>query len=251
MRLRETLLPWKSKNKKCCLYKTPYVAAPIWVLGDVIAKFYALCSTSYRRTYKSQNFFWFTSDAILKRHVLSFQDSYVKFLQGDLQAKVIPERTTYCVTWGVPRRVPSSVSASRLHSDLSSWEKSLSNPEEQVDRKKGKLSYQPRLRHVTPTALLGGWVLQPIKGMTSLGTDFEKRAKWQGYIEEATAKDFIAKKVRTLKLTKCKEPAGTQSSAKSAWEVVQKLLSDKQQSTFIHKFGNSLGIPFPSCTALT
>jgi hypothetical protein len=45
--------------------------------------------------------------------------------------------------------------------------------------------------------------------------------------------------------TKCKEPAGTWSSAKSAWEVVQKLLSDKQQSTFIHKFGNSLGISFP------
>jgi hypothetical protein len=33
---------------------------------------------------------------------------------------------------------------------------------------------------------------------------------------------------------KCKEPAGTQSSAKSACEVVQKLLSEKQQSTLIH-----------------
>jgi hypothetical protein len=39
-------------------------------------------------------FFWFTSDAFLKRHVLSFQDSYVKFLQGDLRAKVVPEGTT-------------------------------------------------------------------------------------------------------------------------------------------------------------
>jgi hypothetical protein len=29
--------------------------------------------------------------------------------------------------------------------------------------------------------------------MTSLGTDFEKRAKWQGYVEEPTAKDFVAK----------------------------------------------------------
>jgi hypothetical protein len=63
MRLGETLLPWNSKDKKCCLYKTPYVAAPIRVLGDVIAKFYALRATSYRCTYKSQIFFWFTSDA--------------------------------------------------------------------------------------------------------------------------------------------------------------------------------------------
>ncbi len=32
----------------------PYVAAPIWILGDVIVKLYAQCATSYRRTYKSQ-----------------------------------------------------------------------------------------------------------------------------------------------------------------------------------------------------
>jgi hypothetical protein len=56
MHLGETLLPWKSKDKKCCLYETPYVAAPIWVLGDVITKFYAIRATFYRRTYKSQKF---------------------------------------------------------------------------------------------------------------------------------------------------------------------------------------------------
>jgi hypothetical protein len=39
MSLGESLLPWKSKDKKCCHYKMPYVAAPIWVLGDVIAHF--------------------------------------------------------------------------------------------------------------------------------------------------------------------------------------------------------------------
>ncbi len=173
----ETLLPWKSKDKKCCLYETPYVAAPIQVLGDVMAKFYALRVPSYRRTYKSQIFIWFTSDAFCKRHVLSFQDSYVKFLQGDLWAKVVPERTTYRVTWGVPRRAPSSVSTSRLRSDSLSWEKSLRNPEEQEDHEKGMLSNQPWLTRVTPATLLGSWVLQSIEGMTSLGTDFEKHAK--------------------------------------------------------------------------
>jgi hypothetical protein len=59
-----------------------------------------------------------------------------------------------------------------------------------------------QLTSVTPTALLDSWVLQPIEGMTSLGTDFEKRAKWQGYVEEPAAKDFVASKVRTIVLTK-------------------------------------------------
>jgi hypothetical protein len=75
------------------------------------------------------------------------------------------------------------------------------NPEEQEDHEKGTLSNQPRLTRVTPTALLGSLVLQPIEGMTSLGTDFEKRAKWQGSVEEPAAKDFVARKVRTIKLT--------------------------------------------------
>ncbi len=118
----------KMKDKKCCLYKTPYVAAPIWVLGDVIMKFSALRATSYRCTYKSQNFFWFTSDAFLKRQVLSFWDSYQNFLPGGLRAKVVPERTTYCITWRFLRRVPSSVSASRLSSDASPWAKCLRKP---------------------------------------------------------------------------------------------------------------------------
>jgi hypothetical protein len=34
--------------------------------------------------------------------------------------------------------------------------------------------------------------------MTSLGTDFEMHAKWQGYIEDPTAKDFVARKARTI-----------------------------------------------------
>ncbi len=55
--LGETLLLWKSKDKKCCLYETPYVAGPIWVLGDVVAKFSALCVTNFGCTYKNQIFF--------------------------------------------------------------------------------------------------------------------------------------------------------------------------------------------------
>jgi hypothetical protein len=79
---------------------------------------------------------------------------------------------------------------------------SLRNPEEQEDCKKGTLSNWPQLTRVTPTVLLGSWVLQPIEGMTFLGTDFEKRAKLQGSIEEPAAKDFVARKVRTIEWNK-------------------------------------------------
>jgi hypothetical protein len=55
---------------------------------------------------------------------------------------------------------------------------------------------------ITPTVLLGSWVLQPIEGMVFLWTDFEKRAKWQGSIEEPAAKDFIAMEVHTIEWNK-------------------------------------------------
>jgi hypothetical protein len=38
--------------------------------------------------------------------------------------------------------------------------------------------------------------------MTFLGTDFEMHANWQGYIKEAAAKDFAARKARTIALSK-------------------------------------------------
>ncbi len=85
MPLGETLLPWNSRDKKCCLYKMLYVAAPIWVLGDVITKFYALHATSYRRTYKSQNCFgsqvtrfWRDTSCHIKTPTRNFQEEIYK-----------------------------------------------------------------------------------------------------------------------------------------------------------------------------
>jgi hypothetical protein len=101
---------------------------------------------------------------------------------------------------------------------------------------------------LTPTALLDSWGLQPIEDMMSFGTDFKMHAKWQGYIEQPTAKDFGAKKVHTIELNevhgtnwnaiKCKKCFGSRPEA-----VVR-------QAT-INNFGNPLGIPFLSYTALT
>jgi hypothetical protein len=46
--------------------------------------------------------------------------------------------------------------------------------------------------------------------MMSLGTDLKKHAKWQGYVEEPAAKDFIARKVHTITF---KEVQGTSWNA--------------------------------------
>ncbi len=45
--------------------------------------------------------------------------------------------------------------------------------------------------------------------MTSLGTDFETHAIWQGYVEDPAMKDFIARKARTIALS---EARGTRQS---------------------------------------
>jgi hypothetical protein len=78
----------------------------------------------------------------------------------------------------------------------------LRNPEDKDGCKKGMLSNQPQLIRVTPTALLGSWVLQSIEYMTSLVTDFETHANWQGFVEEPAAKNFVARKVPTIALNK-------------------------------------------------
>ncbi len=40
--------------------------------------------------------------------------------------------------------------------------------------------------------------------MTSLGTDFETHAIWQGYAENPAAKDFVARKARTIAMSKAR-----------------------------------------------
>ncbi len=76
-------------------------------------------------------------------------------------------------------------------------------------RKKGMLSDQPRLLRVTSTVLLSCWGQQSLEEMTSLGTDFEVHAIWQGYVEDPAAKDFVARKAHTISLSKAR---GTRQS---------------------------------------
>jgi hypothetical protein len=41
--------------------------------------------------------------------------------------------------------------------------------------------------------------------MMSLGTNFETYAIWQGYVEDPAAKNFVARKARTIALSKVQE----------------------------------------------
>jgi hypothetical protein len=69
-------------------------------------------------------------------------------------------------------------------------------------REKGTLSDQPRLSRIASMVRLCRWRQQSLKDMTSLGTDFEMHAIWQGYFEEPAAKDFVARKAHTITLSK-------------------------------------------------
>jgi hypothetical protein len=75
--------------------------------------------------------------------------------------------------------------------------------------KKGMLSDQPRLSCVTLMALLCHWGQKSLEDMLSFGTDFEMHVIWQGYIEDPAAQDFVARKARTIALSKVR---GTQQS---------------------------------------
>ncbi len=99
----------------------------------------------------------------------------------------------------------------------------LKNPKEQDNQENGALNTQPWLTCVTPTALLGSWGQQPLKDMTSLETDFEIQAYWQGYAEESIAQELVAWNTSTIasgkawgtywNKIKCKEHCGNPPEA--------------------------------------
>ncbi len=240
MRLWETLLLWNSKEMKCCLYETPYIAAPIRVLGDVIAN-----STPYVRlptdasTRARISFSWFTSDAFCTRHILSYQDSYVKFYEEIYKQRWCQKPTTYRVSWGVPRRVLFKCCCKQTPLWLVVRSRSLRNLEEQDDRKKRGIEWSAlthtRHTHCTFSQLgtAADW------SITFLGTDFKKRAIWQGSVEEPAAKDFVARKVRTIKWN---EVLGTSWNAIKCKECLRSRLAPVDTQATINLI-NELEIP--------
>ncbi len=129
--------------------------------------------------------------------------------------------------------------------------RSLRNPEEQDDCKKRDIEQSAPTHthhtHCTPMQL----VTTADRSTTFLGTDFEKRAIWQGSVEETTAKDFVSRKVRTIEWN---EVLGTSWNAIRCKERLRSCpAAVVRQATInlIHEDGNPLGIPIPGCTALT
>jgi hypothetical protein len=121
------------------------------------------------------DFFWFTSNAVVKRTVLLKYWLLHPFFYEEATSK-------------------SSTKKGLLYA--------IENPEE---CKKGMLSDQPQLSCVTSTVLLCCWGQQLLKDMMSLGTDFETHAIMQEYVEDLAAKDFVARKAHTIALSKAQE----------------------------------------------
>ncbi len=180
------------------LWSSTHEGVPRWCHR----KFYALGTTSYRRTYKSQKFFfWFTSDAFCKRPMSSYRDSHMNFFKEIFKQRWYRKRTTYCVSGGVTQEYLKC-----LYRQTPLWlvirSRSLRIQKEQDDRKKRDIeqSAPTHARHTHCASNQLGTTAD--RSMTFLGTDFKKRAIWQGSVEEPAAKDFVARKVCTIKWNK-------------------------------------------------
>jgi hypothetical protein len=126
LRLGETLPTWNSKDKKCCLYETPYVAAPVREIGDIIARTLPNAGLPTGAP-TGTRFFWFRSDVFLKRNISSTQDSYILYIQGSPLAKAVP-RKDYFTCLQSPVKSTSSVSAWILCSDVTSLARTSRSP---------------------------------------------------------------------------------------------------------------------------
>jgi hypothetical protein len=138
-------------------------------IGDVIAN-----STTYEQfptdapTRTRISFFGSRVMRFCERSVSVYQDSYVNFYVEVYERRLYRERTTYRVLGGVTQEY-----LKHLTKQTPFWlvvrNRSLRNPQEQVDCKKRDLSNQPQLTSVTPIALQCIWVLEPIKVWHSSG----------------------------------------------------------------------------------
>ncbi len=87
-------LQQENQRPKCCLYETPYVAAPIRETGWLHLVNSALRATFYRHTYKNQNFFGSQVTGFSRDPSHSSTGSYLPVLQGSHMQKKYHGRTT-------------------------------------------------------------------------------------------------------------------------------------------------------------
>jgi hypothetical protein len=129
--------------------------------------------------------------------------------------------------------------------------RSLRNPEEQDDRKKRDIEQlaPTHVHHTNCTPMqLGSTADQSI---IFLGIDFKKHAIQQGSVDEPAAKDFVARKVRTIEWNKVLGTSWNAIRCKEHLRSHPAAVVRQATINLIHKVGNPLGIPVPGCTALT
>ncbi len=129
--------------------------------------------------------------------------------------------------------------------------RSLRNPEEQDDRKKRDVeqSAPTHTRHTHCVPMQLGTTAD--RSTTFLGTDFEKCAIWQGFVEEPAAKNFVVRKVRTIEWNKVLGISWNAIRCKERLRSHPAAVLRQATINLIHESRNSFGIPFPGCTAVT
>ncbi len=120
-------LQQETQQPKCCLYKTPCVAAPIRETSDIIARTLPYAWLPTDAPTRTRISFWFTSNVFLKETCL------VKLM------------------------APTSLFYVEATCKSSNEKGLLYAPENPEEHKKGMLSDQPQLLHITSTALLSHW----------------------------------------------------------------------------------------------
>ncbi len=175
LHLGETLPPWKSKEKKCCLFKTPYVAAPMRQIGDVIVWTTPYAQLSMDAPTRKPEFLM-----VLKGRVSEETCLIISRLPHPFSTRKSTSKSGTQKDYLLCLRSLTESTFKCLFKKTLLWHgimsRNLRNPKDHSDHKKRLLSNQPRCMYVTPPALLGSWVLQLIKDMKSLGTDFETHA---------------------------------------------------------------------------
>jgi hypothetical protein len=81
--------------------------------------------------------------------------------------------------------------------------------------------------------------------MTSLGTDFKKRAKWQGSVEELAAKDFVVRKVCTIRWNEVQRTIWNAIKFEERLKSCPEAVARQATITLYSQIWKSLGFSFP------
>ncbi len=218
----------------CCLHKTPYGAAPTKVLGGWLTQPWETLllwnskersAVSTRRLtsqhpYKYQGdiianstpYAHLPTDAPTRSRIHFFGSRLTRFIRDPSHHIKTPTwnfyKEIYKQKWYRNRLLIALPEESheeylkRLCKQTLLWlvvmSRSLRNSEEQDDRKKRDVE-QSALTHAHHTHCASRQLgTTADRSMPFLGTDLKKHAIWQGSVEEPAAKNFVARKVRTI-----------------------------------------------------